>query len=309
MGKVGLFAIRIFSGFIGILPFFIIYGLSDFTAFILQYIVGYRRKVVRDNLQICFPDKPRKALNKIERKFYRNLSDIMIESIKGLYMSKKQLMKRFNVLNPEILQNYYDNDQDILSLASHYTNWEWGILAVDFQIPHQAISIYKPMHNKDMENFSYQRRTRFGMKLVGIKETKDYFNAGKDKPNCYILAADQHPKDHKKAIVVNFFNTETACLHGPEAYGRNTGMPIVYFDIQRIKRGYYTMEIKKMFDNPQQTTFGEITQKYMTILEDIIRKKPENWLWSHKRWKYSQQDIEEIKQFNRERKAKEQKNK
>lgn len=301
MKKAGFFAIRIFSGFIGILPFFILYGLSDFTALMLHYVIGYRKKVVRNNLIRCFPEKSPKELARIERKFYRNLSDITIETIKGLFMTKKQISKRFKVLNPEVMQKYFDRGQDTLSLASHYTNWEWGILGVDFQIPHQAVSIYKPMHNEYAERFSFNRRSRFGMKLVGIKDTKAYFASKKKKPNTYILAADQHPNDKKKSIVVDFFNIETACLHGPEAYGRNTGMPIVYFDIQRTKRGHYTMEIIELVEEPDKTAFGEITQNYMSTLESIIRKNPANWLWSHKRWKYTAEDIERIKQYNRER--------
>lgn len=305
MRKAGYFAIRIFSGFIGILPFFILYGMADITAFILHYIVGYRKKVVRTNLQKCFPKKSNKEIRQIERKFYRNLSDIAIESIKGIYMSKKQIQKRFKVLNPEVLIGYFDNNQSILALASHYTNWEWGILAVDFQIPHQAVSIYKPMHFKEMEDFSFRKRSRFGMKLVGIKETKAFFAERKETPACTILAADQHPNDNKNSIVVNFFNIETAALHGPEAYGRITGMPLVYFDIQRTKRGHYTLEIIPLFEKPKLTKFAEITQKYMSTVEEIIRKKPENWLWSHKRWKYSSKTIDKIKIFNQERIEKE----
>ena len=300
MKKAGFFAIRIFSGFLGIQPFFILYGLSDITALVLQYLVGYRRKVVQRNLKNCFPEKSAKELAKIERKFYRNLSDITIETFKGLYMSKKQISKRFKVLNPEVMQKYFERGQDTLGLASHYANWEWGILGVDFQIPHQAVSIYKPMHNEYAENFSFKRRSRFGMKLIAIKETKAYFASEKEKPNTYILAADQHPNDKKKSIVVDFFNIETASIHGPEAYGRNTGMPILYFDIQRAKRGHYTMEIIELFEHPKSTSFGEITQKYMSTVESIIRRKPENWLWSHKRWKYTNKDIERIKSYNQE---------
>ncbi len=305
MKKIGTFAIRIFSGFTGILPFFIIYGLSDITAVILRYITGYRRKIVQQNLKKCFPEKNPRELKKIEKAFYRNLSDIMIESIKGLYMSKKQLAKRFRVLNPEILQKYFDNGKSIISLSGHYGNWEWGILAVDFQIPHQAASIYKPMKNKEMEKYSFKRRSRFGMKLISMQETKAYFASKKEKPVSFILAADQHPSDKTKAILVDFFNVKTACLHGPEAYGRNTGMPIVYFNIQRVKRGYYTMEIIDLFEHPEKTKFGEITQKYMSTLEEIIRKRPGDWLWSHKRWKHKDAEIEEIKKHNQERIKKE----
>jgi KDO2-lipid IV(A) lauroyltransferase len=125
-------------------------------------------------------------------------------------MTKKQTLKRFKVLNPEVLNTYYEHNKPILALASHYTNWEWGILAVDFQIKHQAVSIYKPLNNKDMESFSLRRRTRFGMQLVGIEETKAFFAKPKEKPTCTILAADQNPSDSNNAILVDFFNVKNS---------------------------------------------------------------------------------------------------
>lgn len=298
MKKIQYFTIRIFSGFLGILPFFILYGLSDFTSFILHSIVKYRVKVVKANLIKCFPEKSAKELKSIERKFYRNLSDITIESIKGLYMSQKQIQKRFKIVNPEILDQYYKKNQNILSLAGHYCNWEWGILGVDFQIKHQAVSLYKPLHNKHMESFSHKGRSKFGMQLIPIQQAKAFIGTPKEQPFALILAADQNPSDRKNAIVVNFLNTETACLHGPEAYGRNFGWPIVYFDIQRVRRGYYELKIIELFDKPKETHFGEITQKYMATLEGIIRQRPENWLWSHKRWKSTPEQLIEIKKNN-----------
>ncbi|MFO7864455.1 MAG: lysophospholipid acyltransferase family protein [Salinivirgaceae bacterium] len=305
MKKIQYYSIRIFSGFIGFLPFFILYGLSDFITFILHFVVKYRRKVVRSNLTRCFPEKSKKELRIIERKFYRNLSDIAIESIKGIHMSKKQINNRFKIVNPEALDKYYQNGQDILSLAGHYCNWEWGILGVDFQIKHQAVSIYKPMNNKYMEKYSHKRRSRCGMKLIPISEAKNFIGSKRETPAALILAADQNPADRKKAIVVDFFGMETACLHGPEAYGRNLGWPIIYFDIQRVKRGHYTLEIIELFEHSGKTEFGEITQKYMSTLEGIIKQKPENWLWSHKRWKNTKEEIKEIKGYNQARIKKE----
>lgn len=305
MKKIQYYTIRIFSGFLGILPFYILHGISDITATILHRIVKYRRNVVRINLKKCFPEKSLKELQQLEKKFYRNLSDITIESIKGLYMSRKQIEKRFVIKNPEILEKYYNEGRNILSLAGHYCNWEWGILGVDFQIKHQAVSMYKAMHNQLMENYTLTKRKRFGMELIPIHEAKPFFQKEQKKPIALILAADQNPADRKNAIVVNFFGIETACLHGPEAYGRNMGWPIVYFDIQRTRRGHYEMEIIELFEDPKQTHFGEITQKYMSTLESIIKAKPENWLWSHKRWKSSPEQIAEIKQRNRERIEKE----
>ncbi len=124
------------------------------------------------------------------------------------------------------------------------------------------------------------------MELVPITDTRAYFEKEKEKPVMYIMAADQNPGDVKKAHWVDFLGRDTACLHGPENYAKFNNLPVVFFDLTRIKRGYYKMEIKKLVDKPLETEPGEITQKYMSALAKAIYKAPENWLWSHKRWKH-----------------------
>ncbi|HON19394.1 MAG TPA: lysophospholipid acyltransferase family protein [Salinivirgaceae bacterium] len=279
---------------IGHMPFWMLYGLSDFLRFMLFYVIRYRRKVVFSNFNRCFPEKSEREIRQIAWKFYRNLADITLESIKGFYLSKEEICRRWRVINPELLDDYYRNNRDVLNLAAHYANWEWGILALDAQIKHQAVSIYKPMSNQRMENWSRAKRERFGMQLVPIWRTKEFFGSPKEKPVSVVLAADQNPTNKDKAIVVKFFGYDTACLHGPEAFGRGAGIPLVYFDVQRVKRGFYTMEIIPMFDNPQKTTPTEITRVYMSKVEAVIRQKPEDYLWSHRRWKHSVDEINEM---------------
>ncbi len=275
-----------------IIPFFILYGFAYFIFLILFYLIGYRKTVVINNLRTAFPNKSDKEIKQITKQFYKNnLSAIFMESIKGFTMSKKQLQKRYVVTNPEILHDYYTQGQDVIALASHYGNWEWGIQAVDSQIEHDAAALYKPMSNKIIERYTTKLRSKSGMTLVPITKTREFFESEKDKPVLYIMAADQNPSNVKKAYWVNFFNRKTSCLHGPENYARFNNLPLVFFDVKRIKRGYYSMTIKHICKEPNSLPKGEITQKYMTLLEEAIIKSPSNWLWSHKRWKHNYQDF------------------
>ncbi len=123
------------------------------------------------------------------------------------------------------------------------------------------------------------------MYLVPIWETREAFEESVKNPALFIMAADQNPGKVSKAIWVHFLNRETACIHGPESYARRYNTPLVYFDVQRVKRGYYTLTIRDLYENPSQTETGFVTGLYMQTLEKIIQNKPENWLWSHKRWK------------------------
>jgi len=268
-------------------PFRLLYIGSWKVYVIIYHLFGYRKKVVLDNLIKCFPDKTDQEIERICKDFYKyNLADIFVEGLKGFTMSQKQYKSRYRIVNPELLDEYYQKGQDVIALATHYGNWEWGIQAVDAQINHQAAALYKPLSNKFVERFTKKLREKSGMKLVSIYDTLAYFQSKKEKPVIYIMAADQFPGDQiGKAIWLEFLGRDTPCLHGPESYARFNNFPVVFFDLKRVKRGYYEMEIKKLVDHPKETQPGDITKKYMQTLELAILAKPQDWLWSHKRWK------------------------
>ncbi len=271
---------------IHLLPFKILHIKSSATAWLLGSVIGYRKKVIKENLERCFPEQDSKERSAIIKKTYLNISDILFESFKGLYLSKNQIEKRFKVLNPELINKYFEQGKSVMCLAAHYGNWEWGIQAVNSQIKHQAVSIYKPLQsNLYIEKFMLKKRSRLGMMLFPMHQTKEAFGHAAVEPIAIILAADQHPSNFKKSIVVDFFGQRLGFLHGPEAYTYKTKNPVLYFDVQRVKRGYYTLEIKELFTGETELKKGELTQKYASAIEAVVRKKPEDWLWSHKRWK------------------------
>ncbi len=285
MNKFIYFLFLGFVGFMRIIPFWLIHVVSNFLWLLMYKIFGYRKKVVMQNLQNSFPEKTPKELKKLASLFYKNLCDITLESLKGFSMSKKQVLKRFRITNPEVVNQYFDQGKDVLFLASHYANWEWGIQAAGMQLKHDVFSIYKPLSNPYIEAFSNKRRSQFAMNMVAMQNTREVFAAESEKPRGFIMAGDQNPSNSKKAIWVDFLNQDTACLHGIESYARRANIPLIYFDVQRLRRGFYTLEVIQLHDSPQDTKHGEVTQIYMKTLENIIRKKPQDWLWSHKRWK------------------------
>ncbi len=266
------------------LPF--LYIKSWFAYVVVYHLVAYRKKVVYQNLAQSFPEKSSQEITQITKRFYKNnLSQIFVEGLKGFTMSKKQFKKHYQVLNPEVLSKYYEKGQDVIALATHYCNWEWGIQAVDFQIQHQAAALYKPLTNRYVEKYTLKLRHKMGMEMVPVNKTRVYFEQKKEKPVLYIMAADQREGALHKAGWVKFMGQDTACLLGPEKYAKYNNLPLVFFDVRRVKRGYYTLEIKELCTNPLETDELEITTRYMQTLEQIIREKPEDWLWSHKRWK------------------------
>lgn len=272
---------------IGITPFFILYGVSDFVRFILHRVIGYRKGVVRSNLKKAFPEKSEKELKQIEKDSYKNLADIFVEGVKGFTMSKKSIMKRHKFLNPEILDKYYDKNQGVIVAAGHFGNWEWGAFSAAYYTKNTIVGLYKPLANRYIDKYVIKSRASAGTILVPLKKTHSYFEKYAGKPSVFLMATDQSPSNKSRAIWVNFFGIETAFLHGVEYYSKKYNLPVLFVNISRKGRMKYEYSLELLVENPNETVEGEITQIFATKLETMIKANPGNWLWSHKRWKHS----------------------
>jgi len=287
MKIISAFFFYIFLLFIGILPFWLLYAFSNLIYAVLFHLLSYRKDVVLKNLRRAFPKKDEKEINALLKPIYRNLTDIIVEGMRSFTMSKKQILRRHKVLNPEIADSVFDRGQSIIGVTGHYCNWEWGSLSANLQIKHKTFGIYKPLSNPYLNRILLKSRARYGTTLASMKETSEMFEENKDTTSVYLMAADQSPSNVSRAYWIDFLGIDTAFLHGPERHARLNSYPVYYIDIQRVKRGYYEIELLLLADNPNELPEGEITRRYAAKLESVIREKPENWLWSHKRWKLS----------------------
>ena len=238
------------------------------------------------NLKNSFPEKKEAELKKIAWGFYRNLCDIILEGIKGFTMSRSTLLKRFKVLNPEVMDSYFESEQEVISVGGHYANWEWGIMAASLQIKHKIIAFYNPLTNKYVDRYMRKTRQKLGTELISITNVNEPFSAESKIPSTYFFGSDQSPSNLKHVHWMTFLNQDTACLAGGEFFARRYKMPVVYYDVQRVKRGFYTVNLIRLEEDSFNTESGEITEKYMHTLESIIKIKPEDYLWSHRRWKH-----------------------
>ncbi len=271
---------------IGIIPFFLLYPFADLMYFLLFHVFRYRKKIIFDNLSASFPTMEQQKLNQLFSLSYKNLTDILVEGIKGFTMTRGQISRRHKILNPEIVEPFYKAGKSIIALPTHYGNWEWGALSPGLFIKNfNIIGFYKPFSNPFVDRFMRKNRSRTGTTLASIYENSKTFEVVKDNPTIYIISAELSPSNADKAYWVNFLGRNTAFLSGPERHARNNDIPLVYVDIQRVKRGYYELTLSVLADKPSELKEGEITRRYAKMLESQISKKPENWLWSHKRWK------------------------
>ncbi len=254
----------------------------------MYYVFGYRKKVVYDNIRKSFPELSEDEIKKLVRLSYKNLTDVLVEGIKGFTMTNGQIRRHHKVINPEEYDKYFHDKISIISVPAHYGNWEWGALSPALYAKHRIVALYKPLNNKYIDKFMRKNRSRTGSHLVSIYDTAKIFKEyTQGNPTIFILASDQSPSNAKRAYWVKFLGRDTAFLHGPEAYARKHNLPVFFVDIQRMKRGFYELELILLTENPNELAPGELTQMYAAKLESVIRKKPENWLWSHRRWKLS----------------------
>lgn len=282
---ISYFFFRILLFFISILPFRVLYLFSDFLSFFLCKIIRYRREVILTNLKMSFPDKTPDEINSILKKYYKNLSDISLEGLKGITCSQQELIKRYHFLNPGLVESFFNKGQSAIGLVAHYNNWEWGAYATAPQINGQVIGVSSPIKNPYFDRFFKQKRSRFGAKIVHMQQTARAIVKNIHVPSLFVLIADQSPSNSRFAHWLEFLNQETAFLPGPGKIARKTNYPIFYFDVQRIKRGYYEVTATLLHERPAKEDEHSITKSYATKLEAIIQKEPPNWLWSHRRWK------------------------
>jgi KDO2-lipid IV(A) lauroyltransferase len=268
------------------LPLSILYLFSDGLYYLLYYLIGYRLQIVSTNLQNAFPEKTPLQRKKIAKKYYRYLSDLIVETIKMKSISKKEIMKRMHLLNPELVHQYLNNNQAIILVTGHYGNWEWGIPRISLFSDSPNLIIYKPLSNKGFEDIFNKMRTRFGGIMVPMKNTLRKILEHKNIPHISVFLSDQTPTPDASDYFVDFLNQPTLVFKGIEKIAQKTNYPVVYCHIDRVKRGYYHAEFTTLVEKPKLTVENEITILHNKFLEEIIKEKPELWLWSHKRWKH-----------------------
>ena len=268
------------------LPFSVLYLLSNGLYYLFYYVFGYRLKTVSTNLKNAFPDKSAPERKRIAKEFYRYLADLIVEIIKMKNISKEQITKRMFLQNPELIHHYFDSNRSIILVTGHYGNWEWGIPRIALVSDHPSLIIYKPLNNKGFETIFNNMRTRFGGIMVPMKSTLRKIIEYKSEPHASVFLSDQTPTSTGSDYFIDFLNQPTLAFKGIEKIARKTNFPIVYCHIDRVKRGYYQAKFTTLVEHPKDLKENEITLLHNKFLEKIIEKKPELWLWSHKRWKH-----------------------
>lgn len=272
---------------LSLLPFAVLYVVSDGLYGILYYVIGYRKEVVFKNLKNSFPGKNDTEIKKIRKTFYHYLCDLTLETFKTLTISKSTMLKRCSIepATMKLFTRLAEENKSFILVMGHWGNWEWAGNSFSLLCKHQLYVIYHPLSNKYFDGLIYRMRTRFGTKLIAMKDTYREMAACKNELTATAFIADQTPSP-EGAFWTTFLHQDTPVFKGTEKIAKRMNYPVVYARVKKLKRGYYEISGEILFDNPAETGSGMISASHTKALESDIIAQPEIWLWSHRRWKH-----------------------
>lgn len=272
---------------VALLPFRLLYLLSDAMYVLLYYVLSYRKKVVMSNLRASFPDKSDTELKRICKDFYHYLCDMFLETFKTLTISKAEMVRRcsFTPATVELFNQLAEQKKSTVLVMGHKGNWEWAGNTFSILCKQQLYVIYHPLANKQFNNLMYKMRTRFGTKLIAMQDTFREMVKNRQEVNATAFIADQSPQP-ATAQWTTFLHQDTPVSKGTEKIAQKMNYPVVYVSVIRIKRGYYSVKASMLVETPTAENEGAITISHTRKLEQDIMEQPATWLWSHRRWKH-----------------------
>lgn len=271
---------------VSILPYRLFYLLSDFFFFLVYHIVGYRKKVVYDNLKLVFPNKPEKEILRIRHDFFKHMCDMFMEMVKTINLSKEEVKKRYRVTNIEMVQEI-EKEKSILVVCSHFANWEWNV-SINNYIQSKGYAVYQRIGNTYFDNWIKRVRERWNTTLITQQETvKTVVRNKRDGvTGIFGMVSDQSPQAHRAKYWTEFMGIKVPIFNGAETMARKMDLAVVFLKVSKVKRGFYEAEFIPITTSGKNTKINEITDRFLRLTEQQINEKPEHYLWTHRRWKH-----------------------
>ncbi|MFZ4401124.1 MAG: lysophospholipid acyltransferase family protein [Bacteroidales bacterium] len=286
MKKIGFFFFLVFDKLVSFLPFKILYLISDFVYFILYYLIKYRKVIILENLKNAFPEKSYIEINLLRKKYMKIMADLIIESIKSAHLTKDSILKRFTLKNIDLLNELFEKKKNVFLVCGHTGSWELSGMILPLITQYKCFGIYQPQTNPFFDTYMKKIRCSFGILPLPSNQAYKKFIQHRNETILSFIVADQAPSRNGDHHWTLFLNQETAFFTGLEKMSKSLDFSVVFLRIIRTERGKYTLEFELLTEHPQETNKGEISEMYANALEKLIRQYPENWLWSHRRWKH-----------------------
>ena len=293
MAKVGFHIVRLWVAFLSIHPYWLLYLKSDGYYYLVYHLLRYRRKVVRQNLLQSFPDKDVSEIKRIERRFYQNLCDLFVEAPKMLRMKANGYQNRITYTNTELVRSLYEQGKNVFYAIPHSGNWEWFGKMIPDLTQHQCLAVYKRVENPVFEKLMlYIRTCDSSLEMVESNSVLRRLAQLRGCTNAVLMMADQTSHGLASDFWTEFLHQDTCWFTGIERIAKKLDYAIVFVDMKRQGRGRYVVKFELVTDSPKETADGEIMERYVRCVERFIEANPDNWLWSHRRWKHQRPQME-----------------
>ena len=294
MARLGFHIVKLWVRFLSIHPYWLLYLKSDCHSFLLYHVFRYRRKVVRQNLLQSFPDKDERAIKNIERRFYRNFCDLVVEGAKTMCMASVHDDDRVTFTNPELITGLYEQRKSVIITSPHSGNWEWFAKLMPELSHHKSLAVYKKLKSSVFDQLVFYLRTKdCALELMETKETVKRLEELDGKENAVLMLADQSPRGVDTDYWTEFLHQDTCWYRGLEYIAKKFDYAVVFVAMKRQGRGHYEVSFELITDYPKETEQDFIIEQYVRCVERFIEANPDNWLWSHRRWKHQRPQKEE----------------
>jgi KDO2-lipid IV(A) lauroyltransferase len=281
---------RLLLTLISKVPFAALYFVSDVFYLLNRYVIRYRYDVVRSNLRNAFPERSEGEINTLTEQTFRSLADLLVETIKGIGISRDELERRMAITASSRVHELVNQGKPLIFLTAHYCNWEWLLLYSCMHLPHPLMVAYQPFHDQRFDEFMLEARTRFGGELVPATDLIRQIIKHRKTLKTLTLLADQSPMRSERKYWTTFLNQDTAFIDGTDSLAWLTGMPVIFVSTKRRKRGHYDVSLEVIAEPPYEKNVHTVVERYARKLEAMIQADPSAWLWSHRRWKFSRSD-------------------
>ncbi|WP_369013874.1 lysophospholipid acyltransferase family protein [Flavobacterium anhuiense] len=272
---------------ISILPFPVFYLFSDFVYFLVYKVIGYRKKVVRENLALTLPHLSDAERKVVEKKFYKHMCDMFLEMVKTMSMSPEEMERRFHVTNIDLVRDYAKKGKSVILVASHYASYEW-LLTINPKLGFQGVAVYKRLANPYFDRLVRKIRSKYNTEMIETRKAIPTMakNQREGVLSMYGLASDQSPKMERIFHSMKFMGVEVPVHTGAETLAKKYDLAVIFVQVKKVKRGYYEATFISLADNPKEFENFKITEMYLKEVEKQILEAPEFYLWTHKRWKH-----------------------
>lgn len=272
---------------VSILPFPLLYLFSDAVYVVVYHGIGYRKKIVRDNLALALPHLSDQERLVIEKKFFHHLCDIFMEMAKTITISEKEIEKRYVLKNLDLYLDMEKKNKSIALVCAHYASYEWAV-SMNRHTTFEGYGIYKKLANPHFDKLVKDIRNRFKATLITTRETIPTIkkNAISGHLGTYGFASDQSPQLSATYHWHRFMGIEVPVHTGAEMLAKRFDMNVIFLKTKKVKRGYYEATFEVLSLDAKSVPNYDITDDFLSRVEKQIHEAPEFYLWTHKRWKH-----------------------